>query len=99
MTYQTDRLKRAVALAGLLLVAGAAGLAPATAQARVFVNFGFPFVAFPPPVVYAPPPVAYYRPPPAAYYPPPVAYAAPVVVAAPVPVYGGFGFFGGRRFR
>ncbi len=61
-------------LFGGLAVAGALGMHAGTAQARVFVGFGFgvPFYApyyYPPPVVYAPPPVV--------YAPPPVTYTAP----------------------
>jgi hypothetical protein len=90
MKFGSERLKRGLAVGGLLLAAGMAGLAPSPAQARVFVSLGLPLpvVAAPvyaPPLVYAPPPVAYAAPP--VIYPAPLAYPAPVYGAAYVGPY------------
>jgi hypothetical protein len=61
--------------AGLLVAAIAA---PATADARGFVSFGFGVpLAGPPAYYYPPPPPVYYYPPPAYYTPPPAYYAPP----------------------
>jgi hypothetical protein len=75
------RRLRAVAAGGAVLAAALA--VPGSAQARVWVGFGFPFVVGPPayyqPPAYYPPPGYYpqpsYYPPPAPYYPPPAAFA------------------------
>jgi hypothetical protein len=62
----------------------AAVSAPTSAEARVFVGFGFGFPIgfpfyYPPPYPYPPP--AFYPPPP--YYPAPVSYPAPASYPAP----------------
>ena len=77
------RLRRPLVLLALgVLLGGIFGL-PGSANARVFVGFGFPLyfgppAYYPPPVYYPPPayypPPGYYPPPPAYYGPPPVRY-------------------------
>jgi hypothetical protein len=74
--------RRSLLLAALAL--GAIGFAP-SAQARVFIGVGVPFVGpywAPPPPVYYPPP-AYYPPPPV-YYAPPPAYSQPAPTASQI---------------
>ena len=71
----TARLSTTLWLAAGLLVAAIA--APAAADARGFVSFGFGVPLAGPPAYYYPPPPVYYYPPPAYYAPPPVAYAPP----------------------
>jgi len=94
------KLVGAVAVAGLMLLPGAAFAGSSTDAAlglgafAVFNQilggvgiFGRPaVVAAPAPVVYAPPPPVYVAPPPPVYVtPPPVVYAPPPVVYAPAP--------------
>ncbi len=75
---------RMALLAGGVVLAGAAA-APGSADARVFIGFGFgvPFYAPYYPYYYGPPAVVY--PPPAAYGPPPAGYAAPPPSYSPPP--------------
>lgn len=56
------------------------GLAPGSAQARVFFGFGVPFPGY-----YGPP--AYYPPPPVYYAPPPVVYAPQPQISTPPPQF------------
>src|SRR5579859_7036479 len=77
MTGRFSTRGKTLFLAAGLLVAAVA--APATADARGFVSFGFGVpLAGPPAYYYPPPPPVYYYPPPAYYTPPPAAYAPPV---------------------
>ena len=72
---------RPAVFAILGIVLGGLVALPGSANARVWVGFGFPFFVGPP--TYYPPPAYYYPPP--AYYPPPVYYGAPP--PAPYPGY------------
>jgi hypothetical protein len=76
-------LRRMLAVAAFGMVSGGVVLGglSQTADARVFVGFGFPFPFYFGPPVYYPPPAYYYPPP--AYYPPP--YYAPRTYYPPPP--------------
>ncbi|HEX3497830.1 MAG TPA: hypothetical protein VHT04_00760 [Stellaceae bacterium] len=81
-TREAPYRRMALWLAAGLLVAAIA--APATADARGFVSFGFGVpLAGPPAYYYPPPPPVYYYPPPAYYTPPPAYYAPPPAYYAP----------------
>src|SRR5208282_40405 len=70
-------------LSALALVALVTALAPAPAEARVYVRGGFggPYYGYPAyaayPYYYPPYPYYYYAPPPVVYAPPPAAYPPP----------------------
>jgi hypothetical protein len=88
----------AAAVLGIAVVTAAAS--PAMAGVALNLGIGVPgpaYVAPPPVVAYAPPPVVTYAPPPVVTYaPPPVVDAAPPPVVVEPPIFGAFGFFGGR---
>jgi hypothetical protein len=84
MTSRVSTPSKALLLACGLLAAAVA--APAMAEARGFVSFGFGVPLSGPPAYYYPPPAYYYPPPPPVYYyPPPAYYAPPPAAYAPPP--------------